>query len=102
MYIVNIYYFMIHTHVCFTQTLILRSASWPLPSNFEDFVPKLVQFLMPLLRFIRMCDSDGEYLSLVYSRIEAIRLNFQDNVDSISSMPGVAEEILALFEQESK
>ena len=57
--------------------------------------------MMPLLRFIRMCDSDGQHLGLVYSRVEAVRKHFQ-NEDAVPSMEGVCSEVLVLFEQESK
>jgi hypothetical protein len=65
-------------------------------------VKELIQYLMPVLRFIRFADSDGEIISLVYSRARAIDEHLNANVDSVSSMPGVANEIVALFAQESK
>ena len=70
--------------------------------NFRSNLFQLVQFLMPLLRFIRLADSEGEVACLVYSRYLAIKSHFEGNPEKISTMPSVAGEILALFNQESK
>ena len=73
-----------------------------LDHSFWEQVFQLVQYLMPVLRLIRFADSDDENLSLVYSTVKAIDNHLSEEIDSLSALPGVAPEIVALFEQESQ
>jgi hypothetical protein len=73
-----------------------------LNNSFWDEVFELIQYLMPVLRLIRFADSDDENLSLVYSTVNAVHKHLSEQVDSIPAMPGVATEIVALFQQESQ
>jgi len=57
---------------------------------------------MPLLRFIRLADSDKEVVTSVYSRIEAVQFHFKGNQNRLVHLPDVAKSILALYHQESK
>ena len=77
------------------QETVLSTAFWK--SLYE-----LVQYLMPLLRFIRLCDSDKECMGLFYSRVCAIENHFAEKLRELESMPGVADKIFALFKDESK
>ena len=72
-----------------------------LQGTFFDEVLQLIQYMMPVLRFIRLADCEDEMISLIFSRVTAIDEHFVQNLNSIPSMPGVAQDVLALFRQES-